>query len=244
MQYGIQLYTLRDIDATLPDTIELVGESGFDGIEFAGFAGEDTAHLAEVAAEAGLDVVGAHVSYDDLAADPAGTLAPYQTLGCGRIVIPSYDRDAFASAAAAREAGERIAELVEPVEEIGGRLCYHNHTFEFEPVDDETAFDAFVAAAEGVALEFDIGLANHGGVDPAAYLERYADRVELVHLTDSRPPDHDARHADLGTGTADLNRCLDVCEDADVAWAVFEHGLTDDPIGSMERAAAWIEENR
>ncbi len=244
MQYGIQLYTLRDIDATLPETIELVGDSAFEGIEFAGFDGEDPAQLAKTAASAGLNIVGAHVSFNDLEADPAGTLGPYQTLGCDRIVIPSYDRDAFATAAAAREAGARIGDLVDPVEDIGARLLYHNHTFEFEPVNDETTFDAFVTAADGVALEFDIGLANHGGVDPAVYLERYADRVELVHLTDSRPPDHDARHADLGTGTADLNRCLDICEDAGVAWAVFEHGLTDDPIGSMERAAAWIDENR
>ena len=244
MQFGIQLYTLRNLDGSLVDAIELVGTTAFEGIEFAGYDDEAPSRLADLAADQDLEVVGAHVSFDELSMDPNATLEPYHVLGCKRVVIPSYEREAFESAASARTAGERVGSLVDPVADAGAALLYHNHTFEFVPTNGDTAFDAFLDAAPGLALEFDIGLANHGGVDPATYLERYADRVELVHLTDSRPPDHAARHADLGTGTANLNRCLDICETAGVDWAIFEHGLTDDPIGSMERALAWIEEHR
>lgn len=237
MRLGIQLYTLRNLDESLPETIERVGDTPFEGVQLSGFGDSTPAEVASALAAADLDVAGAHVGINEIRDDYAETLATYGELGCDEFVVPSYDSEAFESESAAREAGRDVASVADRLAADGVMLHYHNHTFEFTPLDDGTAFDAFADAAAGVGLEIDTGLANHGGADPVALLERYGDRVSLVHLTDSRPGSMDTRHMDLGTGDVDLEACVDACAEADVDWLIFEHGLTDDPIQSMETAA-------
>jgi sugar phosphate isomerase/epimerase len=244
MRTGIQLYTLRNVAGTLPETIERVGETPFEGVQLAGLGDTSPADVNAALDRAGLDLAGAHVGLEALEDDREATLAAYDELDCSDLVIPAYEHEAFDAADSAREAGRRLSALADELADDGVRLHYHNHTFEFTDLGDETAFDAFADAADGVGLEIDTGLASHGGADPVELLERYGDRVSLVHLTDSQRGDDDKVHMDLGTGELDLQACVDACHEADVEWLVFEHGLTDDPIGSMEAAAETIADLR
>lgn len=237
MRLAIQLYTLRNLDEPLTATLQRLADTPYEGVQFAGLDGATTAELADALDDAGLDVAGAHVGLEDLETDPGGTVATYDALGCDQLVVPSYEREAFESDAGAREAGRRLSSLADALDADDAGLHYHNHTFEFTPLDDGTAFDAFAAAADGVGLEIDTGLASHAGVDPVALLERYGDRVSLVHLTDSRAGEEDALHVDPGEGEVDVPACVEAAGDAGADWIIFEHGLTDDPLRSMERAA-------
>ena len=241
MRCGIQLYTLRNVEESLIDSIDRVGSTIFEGVEFAGLGDTDPGAIGRALEDANLAVAGAHVGVSDLNDDVEDILTTYETLGCRDLVIPSYDREAFETRDTARNAGQRLATLAD---RLGNdtRLHYHNHTFEFTPLSTGTAFDAFAAAATGVGLEIDTGLANHAGVDPVSIIDQYGERTRLVHLTDSRPGSTDTQHMDLGTGTVDLPGCIDACADAEVDWLIFEHGLTDDPINSMEAAADTLEE--
>jgi len=237
MRLGLQLYTLRNLDGPLAETIERVGATRYEGVQFSRVGDADVDALAAALETAELATAGAHVDLDALVDDPAAVLDSYRTLDCQELVVPSYDEAAFETAAGARDAGARLAELAERLVGDGVGLHYHNHTFEFGDVDGGRAYDAFAEAADGVGLEVDTGLANHAGEDPVALLERYGDRVSLVHLTDSRPDDPDALHVDIGEGTVDVEACVDAAADAGADWLLFEHGLTDDPLGSIERAA-------
>ena len=241
MRLGIQLYTLRNVEESLIDTIDRVGSTIFEGVEFAGLGDTDPEAVAGTLEEADLDVAAAHVGVDDLSGDVKDILTTYEILGCRDLVVPSYDREAFETRETAQEAGRTLATLADRLGDEA-RLHYHNHTFEFPPLSTGTAFDAFATAATGVGLEIDTGLANHAGVDPVSLIDRYGDRIRLVHLTDSRPGSMDTRHMDLGTGDVDLAGCVAASADADVDWLIFEHGLTDDPINSMEAAADTLEE--
>jgi sugar phosphate isomerase/epimerase len=239
MRLGLQLYTLRNLDESLVETIERVGTTAYEGVQFSRLGDADVDALATALEAAGLATAGAHVDLDALTDDPAAVLDSYRTLDCSELVVPSYDESAFETAAGARDAGARLAELADRLAGDGVGLHYHNHTFEFTPLGDDgtRAYDEFAAAADGVGLEVDTGLANHAGVDPVALLERHADRLSLVHLTDSRPDDEDALHVDIGEGTVDVEACVDAAAAAGADWLLFEHGLTDDPPGSIERAA-------
>lgn len=237
MRLGIQLYTLRDVDDSLTETLHRVAETPYEGVQFAGVEDESIDEIVATLDETGLGVADAHVGLDAIENDYEATRETYSTLGCERLVVPAYEREAFETAAGAREAGERLSDLADRMETDGFEVHYHNHSFEFTDLDGATAFDTFAAAGEGVGLEIDTGLANHAGVDPVALLERYGDRVALVHLTDSDPDDPEAPHADLGTGTVDIEGCVETASEIDAEWLVFEHGVTDDPVASMEDAA-------
>lgn len=238
MRIGIQLYTLRDVGESLSDRIERVADTPFEGVQTAGFGEASPDDVAATLERTGLEVAGAHVGVADLEESYVDTVAAYRAIDCDQLVVSSYGTEAFETEEGARDAGRHLAELADRAADDGIDLHYHNHTYEFTDLGDETTYDVFAAAAEGVGLEIDTGLANAGGEDPVALLERYGDRVTFVHLTDSRANEWETRHSDLGEGDIDLQRCADVADDAGAEWVLFEHGLTDDPVASMEGAAA------
>ena len=242
MQFGVQLYTLRTVADSIETRIERVGETAFEGVEFAGVDAESPAVIRDALDRQGLEPVAAHVSFEALEADLETTLETYRGIGCPELVVPSYDSSAFQSAEKAKAAGHRLAELRDRCLEAGIELSYHNHSFEFTALEEETAFDRFLGAADGVGLELDCGLTLRGGVDPGSILDRYADRIRLLHLTDSTPHSEDPPHLDLGDGEVDLEGCLAIAEEAGVEWGLFEHGVSDDPLGSMEQAESVLQE--
>lgn len=239
MRLGIQLYTLRELDESLTETVERLADTPFEGVQFARLHRDTARQLRPVLEEIGLGTAGAHVGLDTLENDFQSVRETYGPLSCTEMVVPSYENEAFESEAGARAAGDRLTELHDEIAGNGFDLHYHNHTFEFTDLGGETAFDAF-ADSTSAALEIDTGLASHAGIDPVALIERYADRLSLLHLTDSQPGSDETLHVDLGEGTVDLASCVDAAQNAAVDWIIFEHGQTDDPLASMEHAAETI----
>jgi len=47
VRIAVQLYTLRRLDATLPELLHVVAGSGFDGVEFAGLGDADPVDLLD-----------------------------------------------------------------------------------------------------------------------------------------------------------------------------------------------------
>lgn len=237
MNAAIQLFTLRDVDEPLERTIERIGETNYTGVEFAGLGDASVSAVAAALDEEELDAVGAHVGVDELEAEYADVVETYEELGCSRIVVPSYETDAFTTAQGVDAAAERLSGLADRLDDDGFELLYHNHTFEFEDLGGETAMDRFVdRTSDRLRLEIDTGLAQHAGVDPVDLLRRYADRTSLLHLTDSRSGSESTVHVEIGGGEVDLEACLDAAADAGVEWAIYEHGRTADPIASLSHS--------
>lgn len=234
MRLAVQLYTLRNLEESLPETIARLADTPYEGVQFARLGDATPDAVAAALDDADLDVAGAHVGVDAIEDDYEDLRETYARLACTELVVSSYEREAFETGEGARDAGEHLSALADRVAPDGFALHYHNHTFEF---GSPAAYDAFAAAADGVGLEIDTGLANHAGVDPVSLLERYGERVSLVHLTDSRPGSDDTLHVDLGTGEVDVEGCVDAARAAGVDWLIFEHGLTDHPLDSVRDAA-------
>ncbi|SFR64155.1 sugar phosphate isomerase/epimerase family protein [Halogeometricum limi] len=242
---AIQLYTLRELDGTLTETLRRVADTAYEGVEFAGLAGNSAASVADTLSETGLEAVGAHVPLDALRDDYESVVDAYGELGCERIVVPTYGDAAFASETGVDEAAAELSALAARLTDDGFETHYHNHAYEFAERDGEfdTAYDAFAADTDGrLDLEFDVGLARHGGVDPTTYLDRYADRISLVHLTDTVPGDDESLHVELGEGVVDVDACARAAADADVSWLIHENGLTTDPATTLTESAARVRE--
>lgn len=240
---AIQLYTLRDVDRSLPDLLARVGETEFDGVEFAHrVADADPEAIEAVLDETGLAVAGAHVGIDRLESDLEATIDRYRTLGCERLIVPYLDEAHFASREAVAETATRLSSLADDAAEYGMTVGYHNHDHEFVALDRtdggqvETAFELFIEESEGVDVELDVGWVAAAGFDPADLLERYGDRVPMIHVADvtaSGDP------TDVGTGVVDLEACAAAADDAGAEWFVYEHDEPDDPLASLERGASF-----
>lgn len=240
-QFGIQLYSLRDVDDPLGTVIERVGEAGIEGAEFAGAAaggvdGDDPDRLRDALDAAGVSAAGAHVDLAAIEADPDGVASACRTLGCDAVVVPWLDPSQFQSAASIERAAERLSAAAAAVSARGLELHYHNHDQEFVRVDGEYALDRLLAAADGVGLELDLGWAGAAGADPLTLLARYADRVDLVHLKD-----YDAEAGTtvaVGAGDLDVDAVARAVRDRGVDWVIYEAESGADTYDTLDAAAA------
>jgi len=114
------------------------------------------------------------------------------------------------------------------------KLCYHNHSPEFELCyDNVPAIDHMVLNSQHLWLELDVAWANFGGVDPVAMLKRYASRLGAVHLKDYIAKNTIHHHAggvavdipiftSLGTGIVDICGVMECMKDLGIEWAIYE----------------------
>lgn len=236
MQYGVQLYTLRSLDES--HRLAAVVDAGFDGVERVGL---DERNVDQGDAAESLAVAAAHVDLTTLEGDPAECVKASLSAGTDTLVVPIVDEAAFEQV---DELAARLDRLATRIEGAGGRLCYHNHEFEFQQsAEAVTRFDRLVEETSTLQFEVDVGWATAAGVDPVALIERDADRIPLVHLKDVRVDSAAPRGGvpvDLGEGDVDLSGCLRAARAAGVEWVIFEHDAPDDPRQSVHDAGVWL----
>ncbi|WP_255171504.1 sugar phosphate isomerase/epimerase family protein [Natrononativus amylolyticus] len=238
---AIQLQTLEDLPDELPELIARVGDTTLEGVEFTGLAGSSPSVVADAVATAGVEMIGAHVSVDQLESEYDALVETYGELGCRRFIAQSYDEDAFDSLEATEAVADHLSDLASKLAADGFEFCYHNSTVEFDQLGDEYVYDVLLDRTDdSIAFELDTGLAVYAGADPISLLSRYGDRISLVHLTDSVPGREATIQVEVGAGELDVKRCVDAARDADVAWLVYEHGQTDDPLDSLSYASTLL----
>jgi sugar phosphate isomerase/epimerase len=100
-------------------------------------------------------------------------------------------------------------------------LCYHNHDFEFNQFDGEYLLDLLYANTDPalVQAEIDGYWVQHSGIDPVAYITKYADRTPLVHLKDMTN-DGTRFFAEVGTGIVDIDGIIAAATSA--KWLIVE----------------------
>jgi len=164
------------------------------------------------------------------------TVDLYDRLGVDTLVVPGIDGEDFERAAAVDEVATRLGDLGEALDAEGVRFAYHNHHEEFATVDDEPAIERLIDRTDDrVGFEIDAGWALVGGADPAAFIDRHADRITHVHATDA---DADGGEpVALGDGDVDLDVVVASARNADCEWLVYEDDDPTDAIASVEQGA-------
>lgn len=213
MEYGLQLYSVRDITGQdLEGALAKVASLGYRFVEFAGFFGHSADKVKAMLDTYGLTVSGTHTGWQELSADRIDeTIAYHKAIGNKNIIIPGADLST-------REKLDALIALINEAQpklaEAGIVLGYHNHSHEFI----ETAYGAHIhkELEERTQVEFEIDTywAYVAGLDPIALLERLGERVRVIHLKDGYLDGHGMA---LGEGTAPV---------AAVREYAIAHGLT------------------
>ncbi|WP_277556152.1 sugar phosphate isomerase/epimerase family protein [Halobaculum limi] len=232
--FAIQLYSLRAVEDTLPQTITRIGATDLSGVEFAGLDGAQTDDVRAALDESGLAPVAAHVSLDDIESSPDEVAATYEALGCEHIVVPWLDPEHFTSTAAVDAAANRLATAADEMAERGFSFHYHTHDQEFVDVKGELALARLLDGADGVGLELDLGWAGAAGVDPIDTLNRFGDRIELAHLKGYDRLGGDP--CEVGAGALNVEEAVGTARDHDVAWLVFESEADPDTYEALDAA--------
>ncbi len=194
---SIQLYTLRNqLAIDLEGTLAALREIGYRRVEHAGFVGRTVTEFKAALDAAGIWASSGHVlipqPFD--AAAWAASLADARTLGSRYIVNPFFginfatgqvvrDRATWAAFAHDLNRAGRMAR------DVGLRLGYHNHNWEFFRLTDDptrTAYDVLIEETDAryVHFEMDLFWVVRGARDPVDLLRRLDGRVRQYHVKD------------------------------------------------------------
>lgn len=182
---ALELYSVRNEMVKDPlGTLKAVKAMGYEGVEFAGDPRHTPAEYAAMLKEAGLVCCGWHTGFHRVQeATLADTVALNRAVGNPFVIIPGVGGEFRESAAALRRLAGIFNDLVAKLGEHGMVTGYHNHNWEFSPIDGELPWDIiFGATKKEFVMQIDIGNALHGGANPLPFFEKYPGRSRTVHL--------------------------------------------------------------
>lgn len=258
---GLQLYSVREaLEKDFEGTLRKVKEMGYSAVEFAGLYGNAPEKVKALCEEIGLVPLSAHVPFQEMTADPEGTVELYRQAGCKYIVIP-YLTEEYRPGA---EKFDDVLKYAKVLGEICSRkglvLQYHNHDFEFAKIDGEYALDVLYreVGPQLLQTQIDTCWVNVAGEDPAAYVRKYAGRIPTVHLKDFAGQkagrmygligmEDDAEKSaafefrPLGKGLQDIPSIVKAAVESGAQWLIVEQDEPSMGLGRMECAQASIE---
>jgi sugar phosphate isomerase/epimerase len=227
---GLQLYSVRQLlQKDYAGTLKQLGALGYREVEAAGYYDHSASEVNQAMQAAGLKLVSAHYSLDDLHAQFDQILAFNKAVGVGTIIcsVPGKKPSAVEKTPQGglandytlddwRWNAEQFNLLGEKLHAAGLKFGYHNHIIEFKVTDGVVPFDELLRLTDPakVTFEMDCGWVIVGGGDPIAYLRKYPARISMLHVKDFKHPDPAAARprgkiAELGQGYIDYRPIFD-----------------------------------
>jgi sugar phosphate isomerase/epimerase len=278
---GLQLFSIPKIlEKDFAGTMKMIAQKGYQEIEFYGpypfSAPEDKERWASVTPSLGFSgsgYFGLTVQQVKKILDDNGLTSPSMHTGLGTL----HNRmDEMAEAA--HILGQRYVvlpsantqpdldgykRLVDEFNELGAqakkrdlRFTYHNHGNGLKAIDGIIPLDLILESTdpELVYMQMDIYWTTAGGIDPVAYLDKYAGRYRLMHVKDMAKKVRfsgdggDSQQwidlfpylADAGSGVLDLKTILSHAKKSGVEHFIVERDLAPNPNEALEKAYKYL----
>jgi len=170
--------------------------------------------------------------------DFESALAGAQVLGSNYLVLPYLYEHQRRSIDDYKRLADKMNRWGEACQKVGIRFAYHNHAFEFKPLNGEIPYDIILqqthqqAKPQTVFLELDLYWAVKAGRDPVQLIESNPGRVPLWHLKDMAT---DGSIADVGDGVIDFQRIFLAAGKAGFKHGFIEHDTTGNPEATIRR---------
>jgi len=136
-----------------------------------------------------------------------------------------------------KTAVEILNKTDEACKKKGLKFAYHNHDWEFKPVEGKIPYDIFLKETQ-VKMELDLAWAIKGGQDPVAMFKKDPGRYPLWHVKDL-----DSTHENIlpvGSGTLDFKRIFAASESAGLEYYFIEHDMPKDAWASIQESIVYL----
>jgi sugar phosphate isomerase/epimerase len=231
---GVQLWSVREqLKVDFDGTLRQLATIGYREVELFETPKSPSEFRTKVEG-AGLKCVSGHFELKDLK-DPA-IIAAAHTLGLSYMIlvfpalpslegqsvdanfeqfVPRYEKISLADYKWNADQLNRCAEVLK---RAGIRTGYHNHAIDFKDLGGGArGLDTLIQNTDPslVCFEMDCGHVIHAGYDPVAYLDKYPERIELLHIKDLVPGYHVSTtldtedkdtNAEIGSGSIDWKK--------------------------------------
>ena len=252
---GLQLYTVRDqMKADFDGTIAKVASIGYKEVEFAGYFGRTPERVRAVIDRNGLTSPSCHVEYAVLSDKWPSVIESSKVIGQSYIVCPWIPEEIRKQPDGWKRAIETFNHAGEISKKSGIQFAYHNHWFEFLPVNGKLPYDMLLEQCDPdlVKMELDLCWITVAGADPLTYFNRHPGRFPLVHVKDMKKlpkvsasggQDFGDSLTDMtavGSGVIDWKRLLGQSEKVGIKHYFVEHDKAEAPFESIKMSYDYL----
>ena len=165
------------------------------------------------------------------------------TTGMTYLVIPSINGEVLKSAAQFAQVADKMNKAAEICKKHGLKLGYHNHNFEWKPVNGTTFYDVLLKTTDPalVHMEMDIYWVVRAGQNPVKLFEQHPGRFALCHIKD-RDKTNPNLNTEIGKGNIDFKKILSKAKLAGIQHYIVEQEnyINIDPFVSIKESSNYL----
>jgi sugar phosphate isomerase/epimerase len=252
---GLQLYSLRnELPKDVKGNIAKVAAAGYKEVETFGYSkqhgfwGLDAKAFSDLLKDNGLKTPSGHynlnqVFMSDKTDDLEAAIEAANITGMEYVIVPSINGEVLKSADQFKAVAEKMNKAAEVCKKAGLKIGYHNHNFEWRPVDGTTFYDVLLKETDPalVHMEMDIYWVVRAGQDPVKIFEGHPGRFALCHLKDMDKTNNNL-NTEIGKGTIDFKTILSKAKLAGLKHFIVEQEnyINIDPYVSIAESAAYV----
>jgi sugar phosphate isomerase/epimerase len=237
---GLQLYTVRDqLQTDFDGTLAKIAQIGYKNMEFAGYYNRTPEQVRATLDRLQLVSTSSHIGAPLMRQDAAAQIKSAKTIGQDYITIPSYQ---FGKDLAGWRKG--VAEFNQwgaMCRDAGLKLAYHNHNFEFAPLEGTTGYEILQNEVDPKLVDFELDLywARFADQDPLALFAKHPGRFAMWHVKDMVVTDDKKGMSPVGKGTIDFKAYFADAQQAGLKHFFVEHdSAAQYPGGSLASVQA------
>lgn len=226
--FGIQLYTLRDIlPGNAKEIFKKLASFGFTELEsYEGpegiYWGMSATECGDYIKSLGMQLVATHC---DIQMNFEQKVNEAASIGMKYVICPWLGPQK--SISAYQRFASDFNEKGEICKKHGIRFAYHNHDYSFKPVENRLPQEVLLKETdpELVDFEMDIFWVQAGGGEPLEWFRKYPGRFKLSHIKDRSKvpaPSGAFESTDLGTGTIDYAKLLPIAKELGLEYFFME----------------------
>jgi sugar phosphate isomerase/epimerase len=204
---GLELYSVRDeLAKDAMGTVRAVAKMGYEVVEFFSpyyswtpdYAKEMRKLLDDLGIKCNSTHNGANVFRGD---GLEKAIELNQILGSGFVVLASAGR--MAELDKWKGVAGQLSDAAEKLKPAGIRAGYHNHKFEFVPIDGKRPIEVLAAnTPKEVMLQLDVGTCVEAGSDPVAWINANPGRINCIHCKEWAPGEGKGYRVLFGEGVS------------------------------------------
>lgn len=253
---GIQLYTLRnELKNDAAGTLKQVAAAGYKQVELYGFPDADA--MITGARDAGLEIHSSHFAWDAAInpkdaemSDFARILEKAVATGLSHLVIPYLQDANRGSLDAYKQVAANSNKAAAMCKQAGIRLSYHNHSFEFLPMEGgKSGYDILIEEfSEDMQFEIDVFWVKAAGIDPVGLIHKLKGRVSQLHLKYLKEGIEMPNYAgvpndafkELGSGIIPMEPIIVAAKAAGVVHCHVEQDQSSDALASIRQSIDYL----
>ena len=216
MKLGAQFYTLRNHCKTpedLRNTMKKIKEIGYEVMQASAICDIDAELFRSYIDETGLPVTCTHKPYDLIVNDTDNLIKFHQIIGCKTIGLGAMSLEQRSTVEGVKNFVESLREPIKKINAAGLRFAYHNHAFEFEPLDGMEIYDYLIEELPDMDFIHDVYWSTYAGKDPVKYIKMLggAGRIIDIHFKDMKTAPK-GPICPCGDGVIDFAPLVPLCE--------------------------------